>query len=124
MKPLHLAAILVTFLLVVSAVNSLMRPQPRPETARKKKTAPVKVAERCMIKRAVFGGTEAAVLKVRKDRTIHYVVLDLPTNDPLVPEYQSRWLDANYGQAQPDVIGVYPTVDEAMTKAASLCRRN
>ena len=124
MKPLHLAAIVATFLLVFSAVNSLMQPPPRPETAKKKKTAPVKVAERCTIRRAVFGGTEAAVLKVSKDSMIHYVVLDLPTNDPLMPEYQSRWLDTNYGQAQPDVIGVYPTVDEAMTKAASLCRRN
>jgi hypothetical protein len=123
MKPLHLAAIIATFLLVVSAVNSLMRPPPRPEAA-KKKTAPVKVADRCSIKRAVFGGTEAAVLKVRKDNMIHYVVLDLPTNDPLMPEYQSRWLDANYGEAQPDVIGVYPTVEDAMTRAASLCRRN
>ena len=122
MKPLHLAAIVATFLLVFSAVNSLMRPPPRPETA-KKKTA-VKVAERCTIRRAVFGGTEAAVLKVRKDSMIHYVVLDLPTNDPLMPEYQSRWLDTTYGQAQPDVIGVYPTVEDAVTKAASLCRRN
>jgi hypothetical protein len=124
MKPLHLAAIIATFLLVVTAANSLMRPPPRPEAAKKKKTAPVKVAERCSIKRAVFGGKEAAVLRVRKDSMIHYVVLDLPANNPLMPEYQSRWLDANYGEAQPDVIGVYPTVEDAVAKAASLCRRN
>ena len=124
MKPLHLAAMIATFLLVVSAVNFMRQPPPRPETAKKKRTTPVKVAERCTIRRAVFGGSEAAVLKVRKEGMVHYVVLDLPTNDPLMPEYQSRWLDATYGQAQPDVIGVYPTVDDAMTKAASLCRRN
>jgi hypothetical protein len=124
MKPLHLAAIIATFLLVVSAVNALMRPPPHLEAAKKKKTAPVKVAERCSIKRAVFGGAEAAVLKVRKDNQIHYVVLDLPTNNPLMPEYQSRWLDANYGEAQPDVIGVYPTVEDAISRAASLCTRN
>lgn len=124
MKPLHLAAIVATFLLVVSAVNFMRQPPPRPETAKKKRTTPVKVAERCTIRRAVFGGTEAAILKVRKDSMIHYVVLDLPANDPLMPEYQSRWLDANYGDAQPDVVGVYPTVDDALTKAASICRRN
>jgi hypothetical protein len=121
MKPLHIAAILATFLLVVSAVNA-MRAPPRREV---KRVAPVKVVnERCTIKRAVFGGTESAVLKVKKDRVVHYVVLDLPSDDPVIPEYQSRWLDANYGQAQPSLVGVFPTVEAAVNKAADLCKRN
>jgi hypothetical protein len=122
MKPLHVVAILATFLLVISAVNSLTRPPPRREA---KKVAPVKVgSERCTIKRAVFGGTESAVLKVKKDRVVHYVVLDLPDNDPAIPEYQSRWLEANYGEAQPSLVGVFPTVEAAVNKAADLCKRN
>jgi len=122
MKPLHVVAILATFLLVISAVNSLTRPPPRREA---KRVAPVKVVnERCTIKRAVFGGTESAVLKVKKDRVVHYVVLDLPDNDPVMPEYQSRWLEANYGEAQPTLVGVFPTVEAAVNKAADLCKRN
>lgn len=126
MKPLHAAAIVVTFLLVVTAVNSRLQP-PRPESAKKKvkKQAPVPVANlRCTIRRAVFGGSEAAVLKVQKGRMIHYVVLDLSTNDPMMPEHQSRWLDANYGDAQPSIVGVYPTVQDAVSKAAELCKGN
>ncbi len=127
LKPLHVAALIVTFLLVATVVNSRLQPS-GPESARKetrkKKTAPVRVAERCIIKRAVFGGTEAAVLMVKKDQTVHYVVLDLPTGDPMLPEYQSRWLDTTYGEAEPSLVGVYPTVDAGVRKAASLCRRN
>jgi hypothetical protein len=124
MKPLHLAAIIVTFLLAATVFNSVRQP-PRPDSAQKtKKKPPVQVAKRCTIKRAVFGGIEAALLKVEKDRMVHYVVLDLPTNDPTMPEHQSRWLEANYGEAQASVVGVYSTVDEAVSNAASLCKSN
>ena len=124
MKPLHLAAIFATFLLVATGVNMLLRP---PHNANRllKLPKPKPVAEApCKIKRAVFGGTESALLKVRKGRFVHYVVLDLPTDDPRMPKYQSDWLRANYGEAQPSVIGVYLTVEDAVRKAASLCRRN
>jgi len=122
MKPLHLAAIAATVLLVWSGANSLRPPPPPPK---KKPPAPAKTAEaHCTIKRAVFGGTQSALLKVNKGRVVHYVVLDLPTNNPLMPDYQSNWLEANYGKTEPAVIGVFPTVEEAVTKAASLCKRN
>jgi hypothetical protein len=127
MKPLHLAAIFATFLLVVTAVNYRLQPPARPETAKakKKQPAPTKTAEgRCTIKRAVFGGTQSALLKVTKDGMVHYVVLDLPTDNPRMPDYQSSWLEANYGPAEPAVVGVFPTVEEAVTQAASLCRKN
>ena len=126
MKPLHAAAIVVTLLLVVTAVNSRLQP-PRPESAKKKvrKQAPVPVANlRCTIKRAVFGGGEAAVLKVQKGRMIHYVVLDLPAKDPVMPVHQARWLEANYGDAQPSLVGVYPSVEDGLSKAADLCKSN
>jgi len=122
MKPLHLAAIVVTGLLVWTGVNSL-RPPPPP--AKKTATPPPKTKEAsCTIKRAVFGGTQTALLKVLKGRTVHYIVLDLPTDNPLMPDYQSNWLDANYGQEQPSVVGVFPTVEDAVTRAANLCKRN
>jgi hypothetical protein len=118
--------LIVTFLLVVTAVNSRLQP-PRPESAKKstKKTSPVPVANlRCTIERAVFGGSEAALLKVQKGRRVHYVVLDLPANDPMMPVHQARWLEANYGDAQPSIVGVYPTVEDAVSEAAELCRSN
>src|SRR5262245_32043787 len=118
LKPLHVAALGVTLLLVATVVNFRMQPSP-PDSARKdakKKTGPAQVAERCVIKRAVFGGTESAVLKVKKDQLVHYVVLDLPGGDPMMPQYQSRWLATNYGEAEPSLIGVYPTVEAGVRK--------
>jgi hypothetical protein len=125
LKPLHVAALIVTFLLVATVVNMRLQPQ-RAGSARTdaKKKKPTQVAERCVIKRAVFGGTESAVLKIRKDQLVHYVVLDLPGGDPMMPQYQSRWLETTYGEAEPELIGVYPTVEAGVRKAALLCRRN
>jgi hypothetical protein len=127
LKPLHVAALAVTVLLVATVVNFRMQPS-SPDSARKdgkkKRIGPAQVAERCLIKRAVFGGTEAAVLKVKKDQMVHYVVLDLRGGDPMMPEYQSRWRKTNYGEAEPSLIGVYPTVEAGVRKAASLCRSN
>jgi hypothetical protein len=130
MKPLHVAAIVATALVVWTAANSLRRPAPRPDlTAKKPK--PTKVAYvPCTIQRAAFGGTGAAVLKVRKSRKDHYIVMDLPSEDnpmlyhPLV-HYQSRWLEQVYGDVPSSaLVGVYPTVEEAELKAGSLCRSN
>jgi hypothetical protein len=122
MKPLHYAAIAATLLVVWTGVSSLRQPPPPPK---KKMAAPPKTTQaRCTIKRAVFGGTESALLKVTKGRTVHYVVLDLPADNPRMPDYQSSWLDANYGPAEPTVVGVFPTVEAAVTKAASLCVSN
>lgn len=129
MRPLHLLAIFATFLLVVSGIHSLMRPPP-PQDGPQKKPRVVregsskKVEAPCTIKRAAFGGTQSALLKVMKGPVAHFVVLDLPTDNPLMPTYQSNWLDANYGNAEPAVIGVFPTVEAAATRAGSLCRRN
>jgi hypothetical protein len=123
MKPLHLAAILATLLVVVTGVNSALRPAPRHD--RPPRPKPTRVSDtRCTIERAAFGGTEAAVLKVLKDRTAHYVVLDLPADNPRMPDIASRWLAATYGTAEASLVGVFPTVEDALTKAGGLCRTN
>jgi hypothetical protein len=128
MKPLQVAAIVATALAAWTAVQSLTRPAPRP-AAKPKKPAPSEVANlRCTITRAVFGGTEAAVLKIKKNRRLHYVVMDLPAgpiDNPRMPDYQSGWLKATYGEVSPSaIVGVFPTVEDAVAKAASLCPSN
>ncbi len=130
MRPLHVAAIVATVLVAWTAVNALRRPAPRPDLTAKK-TKPTKVAYvPCTIQRATFGGAEAAVLKIRKDRKVHYVVLDLPSeDDPLryhpFMYYQGRWLTQAYGDVPPSaLVGVYPTVEEAELKAGRLCPSN
>ena len=125
MKRLHLAAIVATLLVVGTGVNALLRPPPLPDGPPKKAGTPSRSAEgRCTIKRAVFGGTVSALLRVNKDRVVHYVVLDLPADNPRMPDYQSNWLEANYGAAAPSVIGVFPSVEAAVAQAASLCKSN
>jgi hypothetical protein len=125
MRPLHVAAVVATALVVWTSAHSLMRPAQRSDR-QPRKPAPTEVSNlRCTITRAVFGGTEAAVLKIKKDRKLHYVVMDLPTNHPRMPDYQSGWLKAAYGDVSPSaIVGVFPTVDDAVAKAASLCRTN
>lgn len=78
----------------------------------------------CTIRRAAFGGTRSALLKIMKGPVAHYVVLDLPAGNPMVPYYQSDWLNATYGNAERQLVQEYPTVEEAVMRAASLCRRN
>jgi hypothetical protein len=130
MRGLHVAAIIATALVVGTAVQSLRRPAPRADLA-SKKPKPTKVAHvPCTIQRAAFGGTEAAILKIRKDRKVHYVVMDLASqDDPLqyhrVMQSQERWLASAYGDVAPSaLVGVFPSVDEAELKAGSLCRSN
>jgi len=127
MKPTQVLATIATALIVVTGVNSVLQPPPRqkegpPKKSQAKKKPGAQAA--CTIKRGVFGGTESALLRVQKEGVVHYVVLDLPTDNPMAPGYQSNWLDANYGSAVPMLIGVFPTVEAAVTRAASLCRRN
>ncbi len=125
MRPLHLAAIFATLLVVWTGVNALLRPPPRPDGPPKRAGTPSRFAEgRCTIRRAVFGGTVSALLKVKKDRVVHYVVLDLPADNPRMPDYQSNWLEANYGAAAPSVVGVFPSVEAAIAQAATLCKSN
>ncbi len=53
----------------------------------------------------------------------HYIVLDLPTDNPMMPFYQADWLAANYPARQ--FIGEFATVDAAVQKAAAnYCKRN
>lgn len=59
-----------------------------------------------------------------KGRFAHYVVMDRPQGNPLMPFYQQDWLEANYGQAQPALMGEFATVEEAVAMAAVLCKRN
>jgi hypothetical protein len=124
MRPLHLAAIFAAVLVAWTGVNSVLRPPPPPDRPQPK-TKPTRTSEaRCTIKRAVFGGTQAAVLKAYRGRIVHYVVLDLPTDNPRMPEIQSAWIAANYGGVEPFIVGIFPTVEAAVGKAADLCKTN
>jgi hypothetical protein len=130
MRGLQVAAIVATALVVWTAASALRRPAPRPELGGKW-PVPTRVAHvPCTIQRGAFGGTEAAVVKIRKDRKVHYVVLDLPSqNDPSMylplSYYQDLWFKAKYGDVPPSaLVGVYPTVEEAELKAGHLCRSN
>ena len=104
-------------------------PQKRPTGVASNNPSPGKKKQQqaelpCTIKRAAFGGTQSALLKVMKGRIVHYVVLDHPEGNPMMPYYQRDWLEANYGDMQPAVVGEFPTVEEAVARAATLCRRN
>jgi hypothetical protein len=127
-KLIQLLAIAATVLVVVSGVTRLMHPAPSEEPkARKKSVVSNTTNEKeppCTIKRAPFGGTQASLLKVMKGKVVHYVVLDHPDDNPAAPLYQYHWLEATYGEVEPVVLGEFSTVEGAIMRAASLCKRN
>jgi hypothetical protein len=130
MRPLHVAAIIATVLVVWTAASMARRPTPRADLTSKKPKPTKVVYTPCTIQRAAFGGVEAAVLKIRKGRKLHYVVMDLPGEDDPVHYlpfmyYQGRWLYQAYGDVPLSaLVGVYPTVEEAELKAGRLCPSN
>jgi hypothetical protein len=127
-KLIRLLAVAATVLVVVSGVNRLMRPQVVSEPAPKKKSVVANTGKEtdtpCTIKRAPFGGTQASLIKVMKGKVAHYIVLDHPGGNPMVPFYQRDWLEATYGSVQPVVMGEFSSVEGAVMRAASLCKRN
>jgi hypothetical protein len=127
-KLIQLLAVVATVLVVATGVTRLMRPTPaeQPTTQKKKSVASntTKPDPPCTIKRASFGGTQASLLKVMKGQVAHYVVLDHPGNNPMMPFYQRDWLEATYGPVQPVLVGDFSSVDGAIMRAASLCKRN
>ena len=132
----RLLAILAACLVILTGIISIKgwMTTPKPEGPRKRPTGvitseqpkpkPSSVEAPCAIKRAVFGGERAALLKVPKRSVQHYVVLDLPTDNPMMPFYQADWLAANYGKVTPQFMGEFATVDAAVQKAANYCKRN
>jgi hypothetical protein len=135
-KSIRLLAILATCLIIVSGIHALLkRPQPNQAGPLKRPTGVVsnntsgkrKVPQAelpCTIRRAAFGGTQTSLLRLMKGKVAHYVVLDHPHDNPMVPFYQRDWLEANYGVAEPPVVGEFATVEEAIAQAAILCKRN
>jgi hypothetical protein len=128
MRPLHVAAIVAAVLVAGTAVDALRRPAPRPDLTGRR-TKPTKVAYvPCTIQRATFGGAEAAVLKIRKDRKVRYVVLDLPSeDDPLhyhpFMHYQGRWLTQAYGDIPLSaLVGVIPPSRKPSSRLAVSAR--
>jgi hypothetical protein len=130
MRALHVAAIVATVAAVWTAASALRRPAPRAELGAKWPKPTNVVRTPCTIERAIFGGTEAAVLKIRKDRKLHYVVMYLPSegDQPIydwMVQQQDRWLKNEHGDVPPSaLVGIYPTIEEAELKAGSLCRSN
>ena len=125
-KSIQLLAIVATCLILATGISSLMR-SPGQVGSQKKPPGKKKLAQaeaHCTIKRAAFGGTQSALLKVMKGPVVHYVVLDHPEGNPMMPFYQRDWLEANYGESRPTVVGEFPTVEAAVVRAASLCKRN
>jgi hypothetical protein len=130
MRGLHVAAIVATLVVVWTAATALRRPAPRAELGGKWPKPTNFVRTPCSIERAVFGGTEAAVLKFRKDRKVQYVVMYLPSEEdqPIydwLVQQQDRWLRSEHGELPPSaLVGIYPTIEEAELKAGTLCRSN
>jgi hypothetical protein len=132
----RLLAILAACLVILTGIISIKSwmttpkqegPRKRPTgviTSEQPKPKPSSAEAPCAIKRAVFGGERAALLKVPKRSVQHYVVLDLPTDNPMMPFYQADWLAANYGKVTPQFMGEFATVDAAVQKAANYCKRN
>ena len=130
-KPLRVLALLATALVIVSGIYKFFdRPTGQPGAKRptgvvsQGKKKPAQAHLPCTIRHAAFGGTQASVLRFAQGRFSHYVVMDHPFGNPLVPFYQRDWIESNFGEAQPDVLGVFATIDEAIARAATLCRRN
>ena len=105
-----------------------MRPPPPEAPPPKKKSVATNTGRDadppCAIKRAPFGGTQASIVKAMKGKVAHYVVLDHPAGNPMAPFYQRDWLEATYGPVQPVAMGDFSTVEAAVMRAASLCKRN
>jgi hypothetical protein len=132
----RLLAILAACLVILTGIISIKNwmttpkqegPRKRPTgviTSEQPKPKPSSAEAPCAIKRAVFGGERAALLKVPKRSVQHYVVLDLPTDNPMMPFYQADWIAANYGKVTPQFMGEFATVDAAVQKAAVHCKRN
>jgi hypothetical protein len=128
-KAIQMLAALATCLVIATGASRLMRPAaPPPEGPQKKSvvsnTGKKQGEQPCTIKRAAFGGTQTSLLKATKGKVVHYIVLDRPQGNPLIPFYQQDWLEANYGPAKPAVVGEFASVEAAVMKAGSLCRRN
>jgi len=128
-KAIQLLAVVATFLVIATGVSRLREgPVPTADKSTQKKTVAsnTKPGELpCTIKRAAFGGTsQTSLLKATKGKTIHYIVMDRPQDNPIMPFWQRDWLEANYGTATPTVVGDFPTVEAAISRAASLCKRN
>ncbi len=127
MKFTMIVAAAATALVAATLVNSALNPprkkddRPKPKQVKKKSLSGQAA---CIIRRATFGGTETALLRVQKDGVLHYIVMDLPADNPAASIQQNAWLDANYGSAEPAVVGVFPTVAAAVGSAANLCKRN
>jgi len=128
MRGLHIAAIAATLAVVWTAASAMRRQAPELGGNWPKPTNVVRMP--CTIERAIFGGSEAAVVKIRKDRKLRYVVMYLPNGDDQLMydwlmQQQDRWLKNEHGELQPSaLVGVYPTVEDAELKAGSLCRSN
>ena len=127
-KLIQLLAVAATVLVVATGVTRLISPPPAEQPTQKKKSVASNTSKQpdppCTIKRAPFGGTEASLLKVMRGKVAHYVVLDHPVGNPMTPFYQRDWLEATYGPVQPVVMGDFSSVEAAVMRAASLCKRN
>ncbi len=129
MKFTTIVAAVATALVAGTLVNSALQPARKKEEKQKQKRPQAKKKSisgqaACTIRRATFGGSQSALLRVQKDGVLHYIVMDLPTDNPVVSAQQVAWLDANYGTAEPSIVGVFSTVDAAVSTAANLCKRN
>lgn len=129
-KAIQLLAVVATCLVLATTISRLRQGPPSAEApAQKKKSVASNTGKKqdelpCTIKRASFGGTQTSLLKAMKGKVIHYIVLDRPQDNPIMPFWQRDWLEATYGTAQPAVVGEFSTAEAAISRAATLCKRN
>lgn len=77
---------------------------------------------RCAIATATFGGGRARLVRVERDGTIHFAVLDTsPRKVPMNALYQGDWLRAHFGNAETVTLGTYRSAEMALARAGQLC---
>jgi hypothetical protein len=128
-KALQLLAVVATCLVIATGISRLRQGPPPADGPQQQKKSVASNTQKpepaCTIKRAAFGGTtQTSLLKAMKGKVAHYIVLDHPQDNPMMPFWQRDWLEANYGPVKPAVVGEFSTPDAAIARAATLCRRN
>jgi hypothetical protein len=76
---------------------------------------------RCALYHARFGGQRAQLIVVTKGSVRTYIVMEVGKRDPTMRSLRSKWLKANYGDAEHVWLGEYGSADAALARAVRLC---
>ena len=77
---------------------------------------------RCAIDIARFGGSRARLVRVEKNGTVHFAVIEMAARaSPLGALQQGDWLQAKFGSAQTFTLGHFGSTAAALVRAGQLC---